>query len=152
MVDQQRVAAVMDPRAVTPARRATVALALAATFACDRADTQLDSPAWQTDITVYDLATARCDRELSCNAVGSGLEYGSRDECIDEMRGTIASGLQVDQWPTGARLCPGGFDRAQVERCRTAIEDEDCHDLLEPIQRLHDCRTVALCSWPHPTR
>jgi hypothetical protein len=74
------------------------------------------------------------------------LEYTSRDVCVDEMRGTIANELNDYKWPLRARLCPAGFDRAQVERCKAAVTEEECSHLLEPLQRIDKCRTAALCS------
>jgi Family of unknown function (DUF6184) len=124
-------------------------------FACDRVDpgsSKDRSPPSQMDrsgvtsrqatvdtATVGALATARCNRELSCNNVGSGLKYASRDVCLDDLRGAIANDLN-------SYTCPGGFDRTGVEHCIAAIENEACDHPLDTIQRIEKCRTDALCA------
>ena len=87
---------------------------------------------------VNELATARCDREQSCNNVGHGQKYASRDVCMDQMRGSLANDLN-------AANCPSGIDQPAVDKCMAAIRAEDCGHPLDTLARLEKCRTSALC-------
>ena len=87
---------------------------------------------------VEDIAKARCDRERRCGNVGAGKGYVSRDVCMDQMRGSIASDLNASN-------CPGGINRQGVERCEAAIQSEDCGHPLDTITRMDHCKASALC-------
>jgi hypothetical protein len=84
------------------------------------------------------LATARCDREQSCNNVGAGQKYATRDVCMDQMRGSLANDLNASE-------CPRGIDEAQLDMCMTSIRGEECSHPLDTISRMDKCRTGALC-------
>jgi hypothetical protein len=95
--------------------------------------------AQRADSAVVDkLASARCDREQSCNNVGGGQKYASRDVCMDQMRGSLANELN-------AYDCPRGIDEAQLGECMTAIRNEECGHPIDTISRMAKCRTSALC-------
>jgi hypothetical protein len=87
---------------------------------------------------VNQLATARCDREQTCNNVGASAKYASRDVCMDQMRGSLANDLN-------AYDCPRGIDSAQIDRCMAAIRNEECSHPLDTLSRIEHCRTGALC-------
>jgi hypothetical protein len=84
------------------------------------------------------LAAARCDREQSCNNVGAGAKFVSRDVCMDDMRGSLANDLNTYN-------CPRGIDEGQLDRCMTAIRNEECGHPLDTITRMDKCRTGTLC-------
>jgi hypothetical protein len=136
--------------------RTMCAFSLATTgllFACNRADTtsapttnesQQDKsgvtnmqPTVDTT-TVNRLAGARCDREQTCNKIGGGQTYATRAVCIDQMRGTMANELN-------SYNCPRGLDHDQIDRCLSAIRDEECDHPLDTLQRVDKCRTAAMC-------
>jgi hypothetical protein len=87
---------------------------------------------------VSKLAAARCDREQTCDDVGAGKKYVSRDVCMDQMRGSLANDLN-------AYDCPRGIDESQLDRCMTAIRSEECSHPLDTLSRMEKCRTGALC-------
>jgi hypothetical protein len=87
---------------------------------------------------VEKLSTARCDREQSCNNIGGGQKYVSREVCMQQMRGSLANDLNTYD-------CPHGIDRGQLEHCMLAIKNEECSNPLDTITRMQDCRTGALC-------
>ncbi|MDP9000236.1 MAG: DUF6184 family natural product biosynthesis lipoprotein [Myxococcota bacterium] len=84
------------------------------------------------------LAAARCDREQTCNNVGAGQKYASRDVCMDQMRGGLANDLNSYE-------CPKGIDEAQLDKCMNGIRSEECSHPLDTISRMEKCRTGALC-------
>jgi hypothetical protein len=87
---------------------------------------------------VEQVSAARCDREQSCNNIGGGQKYVSRNVCMDQMRGSIANDLNTYN-------CPRGIDRDEVEHCMLAIKNEECSHPLDTITRIQKCRTGALC-------
>jgi Family of unknown function (DUF6184) len=84
------------------------------------------------------LATARCDREQTCNNVGAGQKYVSRENCMDQMRGSLANDLNAYE-------CPRGIDEERLDRCMAAIRNEECGHPLDTIGRMDKCRTGSLC-------
>ncbi len=91
------------------------------------------------DSAVVDrLATARCDREQTCNNIGAAAKYASRDVCMNQMRGSLANDLN-------GYNCPRGIDRAQLDSCMSSIKSEECSHPLDTLSRIDKCRTTALC-------
>lgn len=84
------------------------------------------------------LSAARCDREQTCNNVGTGQKYVSRDVCMDQMRGSLANDLNSYE-------CPRGIDETQLDKCMNSIRSEECSHPLDTISRMEKCRTGALC-------
>ncbi len=127
----------------TTAVLAVAALA-AALFACEKSSdrgattTTTTTAASMNADAVQQIAAARCDRELSCNNVGTGRKYVTRDSCIDELHGSVQSDLRGDQ-------C-GRVDRAQLDKCLADIRGERCDHPLDTIARLSACRTGTLCT------
>jgi hypothetical protein len=92
-----------------------------------------------TSSAVERLSLARCDREQSCDNVGGGKKYASREVCMDQARGNIGNDLNSFQ-------CPGGLDHPAVRECLAAIAGEECglHP-VESITRMEKCRSGAMC-------
>ena len=92
------------------------------------------------DASIVDrLASARCDREQSCDNIGDGRKYASRRICMEQLRGRIGNDLNSYQ-------CPGGIDDAAVTHCVAAIDEEQCgaHP-IEALTRIDKCRSGAMC-------
>jgi hypothetical protein len=87
---------------------------------------------------VEQLSTARCDREQTCNNVGGGQKFASRDVCMNQMRGSLANDLN-------GYNCPRGIAQEQLQECMSAIRGERCDHPLDTIARLDRCRTGELC-------
>jgi hypothetical protein len=87
---------------------------------------------------VEQLSLARCNREQNCDNVGGGRTYATRAVCLDLMRGSIGNDLN-------AYNCPLGIDRANLQRCLTAVREEHCGDAVATVSRAQICRTGALC-------
>jgi hypothetical protein len=87
---------------------------------------------------VEQLAAARCYREDSCDNVGGGRRYASRDVCMEQMRGSIGNDLNTYN-------CPLGIDREKLERCRLKIHEEKCGDPIASFNRASACQEGALC-------
>src|SRR5262245_29202295 len=60
------------------------------------------------------IAVARCDREATCDNVGSGKTFASRNACVDELRDKTRDELKASE-------CPGGIDDVQLEKCLAEI-------------------------------
>lgn len=87
---------------------------------------------------VEQLAGARCDHEQTCNNVGTGQKYASRDACLQKVRASTASDLN-------AYACPRGIDASGLNHCLAAIRAEQCGFSLDTLARENDCRSGALC-------
>lgn len=87
---------------------------------------------------VAQLSTARCDQEQTCNNIGDGQKYASRDVCMDKMKGDLGNDYNASD-------CPGGIDQSAVDRCMAAIKSEECSHPLDTMARQDKCRSGALC-------
>ncbi len=87
---------------------------------------------------VQRLATARCDQEQTCNNIGAGQKFASREVCMDSLRGNIGNDLN-------GYKCPSGLDSAAVDRCLSAIQSEECSHPFDTLTRFDKCRTSAIC-------
>jgi Family of unknown function (DUF6184) len=84
------------------------------------------------------LASARCEREKTCNNVGPDQKYASHSVCMDQMRGNLANDLN-------AYNCPRGIDMVALDGCMQAIRSEECSHPMDTLTRVDKCRTGALC-------
>ena len=92
-----------------------------------------------SDKAVVDqLASARCEREMTCKNVGPDQKYASRGVCMDQMRGNLANDLN-------AYNCPRGIDNIALDHCMAAIRSEECSHPIDTLTRFDKCRTGALC-------
>jgi len=96
---------------------------------------------WQhnADSAVVDrLVTARCDQEQSCNNIGAGAKFASREVCSDKLRGNIGNDLNGFN-------CQRGLDSQAVDRCMMAIKSEECSHPFDTLTRFDKCRTASIC-------
>ena len=84
------------------------------------------------------IASARCDREVTCNNVGTDKKWSNRQACISEVRGK-----QLNELTEAS--CPKGVDQTQYDKCLADIKGERCENALDTLSRLAACRTSALC-------
>ncbi len=91
-----------------------------------------------TALAVSSIATARCDRELKCNNVGTNKTYLSTDECVTKMQNDKRTGLNANE-------CPQGVSDKDLASCLKAIREENCGNPLDSISRLTACRAGAMC-------
>jgi hypothetical protein len=89
--------------------------------------------------TVDQLAAQRCALETTCQRVGLGQTYSTRDECLTQMHASIRSDL-------ASYDCASGFDRSQVQQCMAAIQRFDCGHAFATIQTVAACRANVLCA------
>ena len=98
------------------------------------------APGPSVDATTVDqLAEERCALETTCQRVGLGKPYSTRDECLTQMHANIGSDLT-------AYDCASGFDRSQVQQCMAAIQRFDCGHVFTTIETLAACRANVLCA------
>jgi hypothetical protein len=73
-----------------------------------------------TSLTSRRLATARCDREASCNEIGDSKQYATYEACVDQMTALIAA---------GDHPCLASQDREGLAHCLADIREQDCIEL-----------------------
>jgi hypothetical protein len=91
-----------------------------------------------TAMAVSSIATARCDRELKCNNIGTNKTYLSTDECITKLQNDKRTALNAND-------CPQGVSDKDLASCLKSIREEDCGNPLDSISRLTTCRSGAMC-------
>lgn len=84
------------------------------------------------------IASARCEREVRCNNIGTKEKYSTRDDCVMRMRDDKRDDINEKD-------CPGGIDKKQLNACVVAIHDEACGNPLDTISRLVACRSGSIC-------
>jgi hypothetical protein len=84
------------------------------------------------------IVKATCDREQSCNTIGPGATFGSRQECENDARGKYAKDLNVAN-------CPGGIDQGGYEDCLTSLDSGQCSGPGDSITRGATCSTKSIC-------
>ena len=84
------------------------------------------------------IASARCEREVRCNNVGTKEKFSSRADCVIRMQDDKRDGINESD-------CPGGIDKKQLNACLAAIRDEACGNPLDTISRLVSCRSTSIC-------
>ena len=95
----------------------------------------------ETASAVMRVTTARCDREAECSNVGTGKEYGDRDECVNSVGHTVVATIPAD-------ACPGGIDADALSTCTRDVQAEPCGDGAGAVDRLTSCSRERLCASP----
>lgn len=85
------------------------------------------------------MANARCDREVTCNRVGSDLRYINRDACLDDL-------TSKGQEDIRAANCPTDIERTRLEACLAYVREQPCAEALDKIGTLESCRSQSLCA------
>jgi hypothetical protein len=90
---------------------------------------------------VGEIATARCQREKRCKNIGKGKEYASFDACKSKIQ---------DDWrgELNAYECSGGVDMKELAECVREIENENCKNPFDTLERIIACRSSDLCVRP----
>ena len=82
------------------------------------------------------LTSATCDRELSCNRIGTGRTYTSKDSCSRHVE--AASKQQL--------TCPNGVQQAALASCLKAVRLAPCGGGSAAVAALPACRASVLCA------
>jgi hypothetical protein len=87
---------------------------------------------------VEGIATARCQREKRCKNIGKNKEYASLDACKSKIQ---------DDWrgELNAYECPGGVDAKELAECVREIENENCKNPFDTLERVIACRSSDIC-------
>lgn len=91
-----------------------------------------------TQGVVDQISYARCDHEQTCNNIGEGRKYATREVCMDQVRGDTANQLN-------AYNCPRGIDQKGLNSCLSSLRSGDCGVSLDTITRESNCRDHSLC-------
>jgi hypothetical protein len=89
------------------------------------------------DAAAIQIASARCDHEVACGAVGAGRSYAARDECATEL-------LRSAQADLAANPCAVGIEARLLQDCTSRLRAESCHP-LSTLTRMYACRPTGLC-------
>jgi hypothetical protein len=87
---------------------------------------------------VEEIASARCDREQTCNNIGADKTYATRDVCVGKLRADNQNDL------TNAS-CPNGLSRPGLDKCLADIRGERCDHPLDTLARLNACTRSSIC-------
>lgn len=87
---------------------------------------------------VDNIASARCRREQRCNNIGFGLKYASLDACRTQVATDWRDELNRYE-------CPGGFVQKELDECMREIENEDCRNPFDTLERMVACRSGDIC-------
>ncbi|AKV02819.1 hypothetical protein AKJ09_09482 [Labilithrix luteola] len=85
------------------------------------------------------IAEAQCDREATCDHIGSGGRWESRDACLAQQRG-----IARDHFENAA--CNAGVNTTVLASCLAALRAGGCGDVTSNIDATPACRTTALCA------
>ena len=119
----------------------SVAVAAFAIFACKKdrepAATPMTTAAVSHDDAIMRLATARCEREASCNNLGPGKKHADREACMSESGQSSRGTLRADQCPQ--------IDQANLNECLSDIKNERCGNPLDSLDTLTSCTRGKIC-------
>jgi hypothetical protein len=87
---------------------------------------------------VASFAAAECDRQVRCNKVGPNQKYTSRDDCISKQQSDKHKSIND-------KVCTGGINEANLNRCIQAIQQEGCGDPMLSMERQEACKTDSIC-------
>lgn len=96
-----------------------------------------------SQVVARDRATvASCDWYQTCDGIGAGKMYETRDSCETQVR------AHWDQtWPLAQ--CDGKINQAQLSICLDAIHATQCGNLLDILATLGvKCPESSICSGP----
>ena len=88
--------------------------------------------------TASKITTARCEREVTCNNVGEGKSYATKDACMNELGHNAKVDFREEE-------CPKGVNSARVDTCLTDIRNERCGNPIDSLERVESCRRGKLC-------
>jgi len=84
------------------------------------------------------ISAATCDREQSCNTIGPGATFPSREVCVATIQDKYGKDLSVG-------MCPGGIDGAALDDCLKSLEAGQCSGTADTISRSASCPVKAMC-------
>jgi hypothetical protein len=90
------------------------------------------------DEIVERIASARCDRDESCNRVGPGAPYRNRSDCMQQTRELVKTDLNP-------ATCRGGVGAVSLDRCVQSLEEGQCDMPGQIAGRTSQCDLTTLC-------
>ncbi|HEX5659270.1 MAG TPA: DUF6184 family natural product biosynthesis lipoprotein [Polyangiales bacterium] len=84
------------------------------------------------------IANARCQREKRCKNIGKDKKFASLDACRSQIR---------EDWrgELNAYECPGGVDAKELAECLREVQNENCKNPFDTLERVIACRSSDLC-------
>jgi hypothetical protein len=90
------------------------------------------------DEVVERIAEAHCNRSASCNRVGPGAQYRSRNDCLSQLR-------EATRKDVSACSCPGGIGEASLDQCVKSLENGECTGPGQLFGNVSHCKLNSLC-------
>jgi hypothetical protein len=94
---------------------------------------------WSLEAARETAATKACDYFQRCEAIGSGKQYASYDECLTKQRA-----VWLDAWPTAT--CDGHVNSAAMDSCFKAMDNTACNSLIDYLATLDKCDKKNTCA------
>ena len=116
-----------------------VAAAVALGCGRDRTEpaTTMTTGAVSNDDAIMRIASARCDREVSCNNLGQGKKFADREACMREGQQNARGTLRADQ-------CPN-IDQGKLSQCVNDIKNQRCENPIDAIDTITSCTRGNIC-------
>jgi hypothetical protein len=89
-------------------------------------------------LVVEGIANARCQREQRCKNIGKDKKFASIEACQTQIR---------EDWrgELNAYECPGGVDSKELAECLREVQNENCKNPFDTLERVIACRSSDLC-------
>ena len=104
---------------------------------------QASSPSEQTSealrVGILAIIDSRCEAEMKCGNIGVSRKFETLAACQRQNSDEVRSRFETNE-------CRTNFDRHVLEKCLTALGEDECNASTEPLQRIESCRTTAICT------
>lgn len=87
---------------------------------------------------IDNITSARCNREMSCDGIGTGKPYDSFEMCQRELSRNTGTSLRPTE-------CPNGVRETGLSACMSDLENERCNMRIDTIERVSTCSREKLC-------
>jgi Family of unknown function (DUF6184) len=88
---------------------------------------------------VLTIIDGRCEAEMRCGNIGVSRKYETLAACQTSVGDSVRNHFETDE-------CRANFDRQILEKCLTALRDDECNARSDPLTRIESCRTTAICT------
>jgi hypothetical protein len=85
------------------------------------------TPPVSVSSAVMRVTTTKCDREATCNHIGTGKPFGDRDACVNEIGHDVVGSLSTE-------ACPAGVDADRLSACVSELQAKSCSEGSEATE------------------
>ena len=84
------------------------------------------------------IVDSRCEAEMKCGNIGVSRKFETLAACQRQNSDDVRRRFETNE-------CRNNFDRNVLEKCLTAISDDECNAATDPLERIDSCRTTTIC-------